>query len=166
MMGPTMQVTGGQLVVTPPSNTNGYAGLDAMPINFTNGTLAIEVPQVVGQPNVENYLILFTTNQNLYSIGYDGGRMHYYRREASVDTASTELYNVADQRFWKMTHTAATNEIIFSAGPTLASVTERFRIPVTVPITNIKIEIAAGSYAGGATAPGQAKFDNFQLCLP
>lgn len=166
MMGPSLQVTGGQLVITPPASTNGYAGLDAMPINFTSGTMSIEVPQVVGQPNVENYILLFVTNQNFYAIGYDGGRIQYYRREATVDTASTELYNPTDQRFWVMTHNAPTNEMVFSAGPSLAAVTERYRLPITVPITNIQVEIAGGSYAGGSAAPGQAKFDNFQLCLP
>lgn len=164
MMGPSLQVTGGQLVITPVANANGYAGLNAVAIDFTDGTMSIEVPQVVGQPNVENYILLFTNNQNFYAIGYDGGRMHYYRRDAGVDTAMTEVYSGAD-RFWLIGHAAATNEVYFSAGATLASVTERYRLPVTVPITNLKVEIAAGSYTGGTASPGQAVFDNFQLCL-
>lgn len=164
MAGPSLQVTGGQLVITPVANANGYAGLNAVATDFTDGTMSIEVPQVVGQPNVENYILLFTNNQNFYAIGYDGGRMHYYRRDAGIDTAMTEVYSGAD-RFWLIGHTAATNEVYFSAGATLASVTERYRLPVTVPITNLKVEIAAGSYTGGTASPGQAVFDNFQLCL-
>jgi len=69
------------------------------------------------------------------------------------------------ERFWVMTHNGPTNEMVFAAGPSMAAATERYRLPITVPITNINVEIAAGSYAGGAASPGQAKFESLQLCL-
>jgi hypothetical protein len=163
-MGPTLQATGGQIVITPAPSMNGYAGLNLAAFDFTSGHVSIEVPQVVNQPNVENYILVFVTNQNYYAISYDGGRMHYYRREAGVDLASTELYDPTLHRHWRIGHEAG--DVYFSTSANGTTWTERYRVPATVPITNIKFELAAGSYAGGTATPGEARFDNFQLCLP
>jgi hypothetical protein len=165
-MGPTLTLDSDQILITLPSSMNGYAGLDSAAFDFTGGTAQLEVPEVVGGTNVENYMIVFLNNQNFYAVGYDGGRMHFYRREAGVDTASTELYSSSAHRYWRLGHAAATNEIYFATSPDATTWTEGFRLPVTVPITNMKFELAAGSYAGGSAAPGQARFDNYQLCLP
>lgn len=165
-MGPTLTVNSGQILITLPNSMNGYAGLDTTTFDFTGGMAQLEVPQVVGQPNVENYMIVFTNNQNFYAVGYDGGRMHYYCREAGIDTASSELYSSTAHRFWRLGHAVATNEIYFATSPDAMTWTERYRLPVTVPMTALKFELAAGSYAGGSASPGQARFDNFQLCLP
>ena len=165
-MGPTLTLDSGQILIALPSATNGYAGLDTNTFDFTGGVAQLEVPQVVSGPNVENYMIVFSNNQNYYAIGYDGGRMHYYRREAGVDTASTELYSTTAHRFWRLGHARTTNEIYFATSSDTMTWNEAFRLPVTVPITAVKFELAAGSYAGGSASPGQARFDNFQLCLP
>lgn len=164
--GPTLQVTGGELVITPAPNAMGYAGLNSRATDFTGGNAAIEVPLVVGEPNVENYLLVFLDNDNYYAISYDGGRMHYYRREARNDIASTDTYSAPMYRYWLIGHDAAANEVYFWAGPARMSLAERFRVTATVPVTSIKIELAAGSYATGTAKPGEARFDNFQLCLP
>lgn len=165
-LGPTLQVTGGELVITPAPNAMGYAGLNSREMDFTGGNAAIEVPLVVGEPNVENYLLVFVDNDNYYAISYDGGRMHYYRREARNDLASTDTYSAQMYRYWLIGHDAAANEVYFWAGPTRMSFAERYRVTATVPVTSMKIELAAGSYATGTATPGQARFDNFQLCLP
>jgi hypothetical protein len=166
-MGPMLTLDSGQLLVTLPMSMNGYAGLDTTKtFDFTGGTTQLEVPEVVGATNAENYMIVFLNNQNFYAIGYDGGRMHYYRREAGVDTASTEAYSSTAHRFWRLGHATATNEIYFSTSPDATTWNEHYRLPVTVPITAVKFELAAGSYAGGSAAPGQARLDNYQLCLP
>jgi hypothetical protein len=163
---PMLTLNGGQVLITLPMSMNGYAGLDSASFDFTGGTAQLEVPEVVGGTNVENYMIVFLNNQNFYAVGYDGGRMHSYRREAGVDTASTAPYSSTAHRFWRLGHASVTNEIYFATSPDAMTWTEALRLPVTVPITNVKFELAAGSYAGGSAAPGQARFDNYQLCLP
>ena len=75
--------------------------------------------------------------------------MHYLRRDAGVDIVSMEPYDPMDHRFWRIEHVVATNEVTFSTSSDRMSWFERYRLVATVPVT-----------------PGQARFDNFQLCLP
>lgn len=107
-----------------------------------------------------------TTNQDEYLIDYDGGLMHYLRRDAGVDIVSMEPYDPMDHRFWRIEHVVATNEVTFSTSSDRMSWFERYRLVATVPVTALEVEIGAGSYQGGSPSPGPGAVRQLQLCLP
>lgn len=165
-VGPTLQAVGMEVRITLNANMNGYAGLDSkFAIDLTDGTAQIEVPMVVGTPNAENYFILNVDNMNYYGMHFDGGSMYYRRRTGGNDFVLNEAYDAVAHRYWRFGHDVTKNEIVYATSPNATDWTERFRAPVTVPITALQAEVAAGEYAGGSPTPGEARFDNFQLCL-
>ena len=163
----TTSFASGRLDISLTPNMSGYAGIDGRnAIDFTGANATIEVPVVVGQPNTENYILVYLDNSNFYAISYDGGRLHTYRRMMGTDTAMTFQYDPTNHRNWRIAHDSAASEIVFSTSADRMTWIERYRVPATIPVTALTVELAAGEYLGGTASPGAAASDNFDLCVP
>lgn len=162
----TTSFASGRLDISLTPSMNGYAGIDGRTaFDFTGAAATVEVPLVVGQPNTENYLLVYVDKPNFYAISFDGGRLHTYRRMAGSDTAMTLPYDATNHRHWRIAHDPVASEIVFLTSADRTTWLERYRVPATVPVTALTVELAAGEYLGGTASPGAAAFDNFELCV-
>jgi hypothetical protein len=163
----TTSFAGGRLDISLTPSMSGYAGIDgAAALDFTGASATIEVPLVVGQPNAENYILVYVDNTNFYAISYDAGRLHTYRRMMGTDTAMTFPYDPTNQRHWRIAHDPTASEIVFSTSADRMAWLEHYRVPAAIPVTALSVELAAGEYLGGTASPGAAAYDNFELCVP
>jgi hypothetical protein len=163
----TTSFASGRLDISLTPSMNGYAGIDGKTaFDFTGASVTIEVPLVVGQPNTENYILVYVAMTSFYAISYDGGRLHTYRRVMGTDTAMTFPYDSTNDRHWRIAHDPAAGEIVFSTSADRMTWLERYRVPATIPVTALSVELAAGEYLGGTASPGAAAYDNFDLCVP
>jgi hypothetical protein len=162
------QFVAGELQITLPASSNGYAGVESIPAtqDLTGVRVSVESLAVVATGNLETYMLIYVDPNNWYGFDYDFGVLRLARRVAGVDVEITVAPDPVAQRFWQMEHFPATSEVAFSVSPDRVQWTEHYRIAATVPVTNMGIEIAAGAYSGGEPSPGMPRFDNFELCLP
>ena len=159
--------TGGELRFAIPPNSNGYTGVNLVPVrDFTGGRVTIEVPQVSASANAEISMTLSLDANNAYSILYSENDVVLSRRLNGVqDAMVTRLYSATEHRWWRMEHLAGTNAVELATSPDNASWMVWLNTPATIPVTAMTLRLESGEYLGGAPSPGNPRFDNLTYCL-
>jgi hypothetical protein len=159
---------GGQLQFSIPANMNGYAGIDLQPgRDFTGGRLTIEAPQVAASNNAEMYMMVVAPGGDHYVVLYsETGLSAQVVRNATADAVNSDPYNAVDHRWWRIEHLPASNTVEVSTSSDAVTWKVQLSAAATIPVNDVTIQLATGTYLGGSASPGVPAFDNFTYCLP
>lgn len=157
-----------RLEIVPRSNMAGdrYAGLvSASTVNFTGASASVEVVQAAGG-HADTLLCVSKDSQNFALMVVEGGVLYIDHAANGARDFSSHSYSAAQDRFWRIRHTAGTpGTIAFETSADSATWhtlrTENARFALTA----VRVEIGAGTWQA-ESAPGMAVFDNFSLTLP
>jgi hypothetical protein len=157
----------GQLRFSIPPNSDGYTGVDLVPLrDFTGGRVTVEVPEVAAGFNAEISVLLILDTANGYSISFSEGGIVFARRVNGVgDPAVIKGYNATSHRWWQIEHVAATDTIEMATSPDGTAWTIQKTAAAGGPMTALTLELVSGSYLGGNPTPGIPRFDNLTYCV-
>lgn len=163
----TVGIEAGELVIRPPSLFDGYNAVStASSRDLTNKIVTVQVVESLNTENGDtqfavaldprvptNYFLMYTHTS------YIGWRK-------SIDNINVEdgLTYTLDDRFWQIRFESA--EVVFATSLDGEAFRERYRLPTGMPVTQMFVKLSAGTYSGGSSTPGQARFDNVKICTP
>ncbi len=150
------------------SSDNGEAGVvTPATYNFTNGRVTVELVQAVGgtQFRAECYLNVFVDYTHHYAFETSSGQLQV----ASVnDDAHDKLfmrdYDAVAHRFLRIEST--NGELAFQTSADGVDFFEQATVTSVLDLSAVKFRLVAGTFDGGEAAPGMAKFDNYEVCVP
>jgi hypothetical protein len=161
----SLSTTSGELVLQLGTvSTPAYAGILSRTGDHTGTTLDLEITEApIKFPGAEAALKLRTASNDFYLLHVTNGRLAWDQQllGASVDTGSV-AFDLVLQRHWRMQHDASLNLVRFLTSPDGVSWTLLRETMVVVPVTNVLVEVTAGTYASIAS-PGRARFDNLVI---
>lgn len=139
-----------------------YGGIRSQKRDFTGVAAQVEVLTVpLATTPSEVVMQLTRDNTNLYSFLVQRGMLLARKRVDGVDTIDSVDYDNVQHRFIRMRLDATENVLLYEARPSGGQWAEVTRTSATVPLTEMTVEVRAGSYD---VAPAfTATFDNVQL---
>ena len=155
-------------------NTIAYNGVSsAAKFDFRGKRFEVSVPETTSHAGfAETYITLERDSSNYYLIDAGAGSIVFDAYTAGVRDRTVLTYNSTTHRFWRLRHDTAANAIHFETGSDGLIWTKRKTVAVTFPLTAMTINLFAGAWGSGNSAPGTAVFDNVRLvplvpnCLP
>jgi hypothetical protein len=154
-----------QLVAKVGSAGAGYAWVHStQPVRMIGATATVDVARAITGPNTETYFSLYINEENLYYFSVYGGRLYMELRHNGNEIYSDVAYTPTAHRFWRFSHDVAFAKIHFHTSPNNQDWTEHFATSTSLPIGDMLIELGVG--ADGFPTQGDARFDNFELCVP
>jgi hypothetical protein len=154
-----------RIEITPRVNwgASAYSGyLTASSYDFTGLQATIKLVQAPSGTVAEAVLTVGTDTSNRYIIGVVGNQAHFTYVFNGVWSQIFETYDPALHKYLRIRHDPSDDGIKFETSAEGLFWTLRRSIPRNVAITNVKIDLVAGSY-GSVPSPGMAIFDDFRL---
>jgi len=161
----TVAETNQRLEITPRANwgANAYNGyLTASSYDFTGLQVAVNLVQAPNGNHAEAVLTVGIDVNNRYIIGFRGGQIYFTNVLNGGWTETSQIYDALVHKYLRIRHNASNDTINFETSADGLFWTLRRSIPRNFTITNIKIDVVAGSN-GPAPSPGVAIFDDFRL---
>jgi hypothetical protein len=152
----------GTLSITLNGAAHVHGGVDNPFRDYTGASVEVDVLSVPDAAS-ETY-IDWTRGDDWYSIAVDHNELSYGYSFGNQSNTIEIPYDAAKHRGFKMAHDPESNTIRMSVRNTLGEWTLLGTIPVTLPVTSLQVELAAGSYTQTAST-GVARFDNFVTCF-
>jgi hypothetical protein len=154
-----VEETGGRLEVTPRTsvagkNYNGYVSVAGWNLSDAGATVAV---------------VQTTTNaaQTVFTLALDGtnwfrflatsGTLSFQTKVNGADSSTNIPADAAQQRFWRLRHERAGDQIIFETSPDGAAWAVRRIVPRQFSIKSLTVELNAGT-ASSVASPGKAVF--------
>jgi hypothetical protein len=154
--------TGGRLTITPrvkASNRsyNGYVSVGS--VNLTDARAEIEVVNIASS-KAETIFALGSDSNNFLRFRAKGTTLYIELASNGSTTQTSISYNKTEQRFWRIRHLSATDQIVFETSANQTAWSVKKTVARSFAITNLFAEINAGTSTAIGT-PGKAEFDNF-----
>jgi hypothetical protein len=159
----TYAETGGQLVITLPDNSTGYAGYQAgTSVDLTGARVYVEVPQVAStSTHAQTYLQLTdaNVNNNQLTILQENGTLYFQKTVAGTGTDIGQVvYDPVVTRWWQIRESGG---MVYFETSTDSTSWITHAMMATPPWANYAlVELGAGNFMT-QTGNGSAKFDNF-----
>lgn len=156
------------LTLAQSSSQNGEAGLvTPSTYDFRNGRVTVELEQAVGgtQFHAECYLNVFLDYTHHYAIDVSSGQL-FVGSVIGVDHNKelTRDYDPVAHRFLRIESTDGV--LSFQTSADGIDFYTQHALTSAFDLSAIKFRLVAGTFDGGEAAPGMAKFDNYEVCLP
>jgi hypothetical protein len=161
----SLSTTSGELVLQLGTvSTPAYAGILSRTGDHTGTTLDLEITEApIKFPGAEAALKLRTASNDFYLLHITNGRLAWEQQLLGVSVDSGFVaFDLILQRHWRMQHDASLNLVRFLTSPDGVGWTLLRETMVVVPVTNVLVEVNAGTYASIAS-PGRARFDNLVI---
>jgi len=154
-----------RLEITPLVNTagqhnNGYTS--AAVLNMTNARAVVEVVKTTVGASAATTFAVGMDSDNWYRTLVFDGRLYFQDKVNGVKSSADLAYDASLHHFWRIRHDAASDAIVFETSGDGQAWTAQRTIARKMPITNLRVELDAGTYAA-MSAPGTAIFDNFRF---
>ena len=156
---------GQQLQISLLPNTSGYYGAYSNQTYDLTGRMAqVEVTQPISQGGwCENYIEAVLDGNNYFLIDAGAGSMVFRSMVGGVNDQTIISFDATAEHFWRLRHDAVANTISFETSADGNIWTTRKTATVGFSLTSLRFYIYAGAWGTGNSAPGAAKYDNFQL---
>jgi hypothetical protein len=154
-----------QLQITIPANTAVYDGIYSnATYDLTGRMVQVEVAQPISQAGwCENFIQVLLDGSNYLLIDAGSGSMVFRSMVGGVNNQTVSPFDPVAQRHWRIRHDAVANTIAFETSADGNVWTTRKTAAVGFSLTSLRIYLLAGAWGTGNSAPGTAKYDNFQL---
>lgn len=164
----TVQDTGGELAIAIAPMTKTVNGIRSVAsFDLTGGEARTElVAPPFAVAGVTAGMFVFLDDLNYYVIEVENGTMMLRTLTQNAPDELVVSFDAVADRFWRIRHDSATDQISFETGPDPSSWVVKRTVPVTVPLAELRAQYLGGSYKATIAAPGTAQFDNFQVILP
>jgi hypothetical protein len=162
--GCTLAETGGELVLTPPTNATGYcAYYSASSYDMTSSAIAVEVPLMVNtMSTAQVYLTAQAEDGGYVEIIQSNGTIQFIKNiNGMTDTLGAAVYSPAVHKWWRIREQGGTTYWEYSANG-VAWVIGAMEKPSPITMTAVSVSIGGGAYEA-LPSPGEVHFDNFNL---
>jgi hypothetical protein len=154
-----------QLEIRPRINSagNAYNGyLSASSFNFTGLQAKIRLVQAPNGTHAEAVLTVGIDGGNRYIIGLRGGEVNFTSVINGAWSEISQSYDPSVYKYLRIRHSTSDDLINFETSADGLLWTLRRSVPRTIGITNVRVDLVAGSN-GPVPSPGVAIFDDFRL---
>ncbi len=156
--------TGQRLEITPRSSTtgknyNGYVSVTNW--NFTDARATVEVIQTTTNAAQTIFTLALDSN-NWFRFLVASGDLNFQTRVNGAETSVSIPADGVQQRFWRLRHDRANDQMIFETSGDGADWILRRAVPRQISIKGLAVELNAGTPSSVA-APGKAIFDSLIL---
>jgi hypothetical protein len=160
----TVEVTGGELVLTLPPSASGYQGLVSRgAYDMRDGSLTVVVNEMVDQSGyAENDIEIIIDGSNTFLIGAVAGNLLFRAIVAGTGYQMMIGFD-ATKNHWRISHSSATAEVRFETSPDGATWTTEFVGPTGPELAAVRVNVVAGSAGTGNPTPGRARYDDVKL---
>jgi hypothetical protein len=155
---------GQQLRITLPASVATYNGVVSNATYDMRGAMAqVEVAQAVSQAGwVENSFKLETDAQNYFLINSGAGNTLFRSMVNGVNDQLIIPFDQVAHRFWRVRHTASSNQVNFETSPDAVTWTSRKTVTAGFALTGMRFSLLAGAWGANNPAPGAAIYNDFQ----
>jgi hypothetical protein len=155
---------GGQLHIRPMDSASGahyggYASTRAW--NFSGARASLEVVQIASGA-AQTILAISQSASDYARTLAQSGSLSFQVSVAGVLSSIDVPYDPTTQRFWRIRHDSAANQLVWETGPDAATWNEQRRAACQLALDALRAEILAGT-ATAQASPGEAIVDNFLL---
>jgi hypothetical protein len=155
----TVAETGGRLEITPRTsvagkNYNGYVSNSNW--NLTDARATVAVVQTATNA-AQTVFTLALDGANWFRFLAASGTLSFQTRVGGTDDSTNIPADAAQQRFWRLRHERAGDQIVFETSPDGATWAVRRTVPRQFSIKSMTVELNAGT-ASSVASPGKAVF--------
>jgi len=156
---------GQQLRITLPANMAAYNGVvTKSSYDIRGGSVQVQLVQPVSQAGwAENFLQVLLDPQNYLLINTGAGGTLFRSMVNGVSDQVIIPFDGVAHRYWRIRHTPSTNSISFDTSPNGSTWTTRKTANAGFSLAAVKVQMLAGAYGTGNSAPGAAVYDDFQV---
>lgn len=164
-MAPTITEQSQQLQISPTPNTAAYNGVYSnLTYDLTNRMVQVESVQALSQAGwCENFLEVELDANNYLMIQVGAGNMIFRSRVSGVNDQTSIPYDATANRFWRIRHNQAANQIYFETSANDSVWVTRKTVNAGFSLTALRFHLLGGAYGTGNSSPGIAKYDTFKL---
>jgi hypothetical protein len=158
--GCTSTEVSGALQLTFNNSVGPYCGADtAQTFDLRGRSVTVEVAQGPVDSGFEAYLLLFDGADQVMMIRGDTGLIMQFRSAAGVTASRTIANDATAQRHWRISESGGT--VFFETSPDRVTWTQRHSAASPIDLTSLRVELAAGRYAGSGAIT--VRFDNVEV---
>jgi len=152
----------GTLSISLTKAADDHGGIDSAVRDFTGASIEVDVLAV---PDISSETYMdWTLGNDWYSMAVDHGELSYGYSVGGHDNTTEIPYDTDQHRGFKMAHDPQAKLVRMSVRNSVGEWTQLTAVPVAIPMTALRVELASGSYTT-ATTSGVARFDNFVTCF-
>lgn len=155
-------VGNGLTFVLPPNADGDLALTSVFALDLTARWAAIEALEVGNQSgNAYARFEVKLDGANSYAIQVEFGQTSFIANVAGVLSTTAAPYDPVGDRTWRIRDDATT--AAFETSPDGITWNLRASQPIVGPLGQVRVQISAGTVAGGSSAPGVVRWNDFEV---
>ncbi|HEX8502107.1 MAG TPA: hypothetical protein VF659_16095 [Pyrinomonadaceae bacterium] len=160
----TVAEAGGRLEITPRSSAgvkayNGYVSVSNW--NLTDARATAVVVQTTTNKAQTVFTLALDAN-NWFRFLFESAKLNFQTKVAGAETSTSIPADAAQQRFWRLRHDRAGDQMIFETSSDGAAWAVRRVVPRQFSVKSLTVELNAGT-ASSVASPGKAVFGGVVL---
>lgn len=160
----TYSETGGEVVITPGTNNPGYANYGSTNgYDLTDAYIVVKVTQMVNNGGTQAFIRCDKdgAGTDILEMLFEDGSLYFRHWIAGSPTnLASVTFNITTHKWWRIRNFQG--QILWETSPDGVTWTVQYREDNPFVITNVYLQIAAGTYNNQAS-PGAVHYDNFNI---